>query len=54
MTVPWDIELVKFFIDRGYGGRMSENKAVFDKVFEPIITDGIIEKLFNCEYKTYE
>lgn len=54
MTVPWDMELVKFFIDRGYGGRMSENKAVFDKVFEPILTDGIIEKLFNCEYKPYE
>jgi hypothetical protein len=54
MTVPWDMELVKFFIDRGFGGRMSENKAVFEKVFEPILTDGIIEKLFNCEYKPYE
>lgn len=54
MTVPWDMELVKFFIERGYGDRMSENKAVFEKVFEPILTDGIIEKLFNCEYKPYE
>jgi hypothetical protein len=54
MTVSWDMELVKFFIDRGFGGRMSENKAVFDKVFDPILTDGIIEKLFNCEYKPYE
>lgn len=54
MTVPWDMELVKFFIERGYGGRMSENKAVFDKVFEPILTDEIIHKLFNCEYEPYE
>lgn len=54
MTVPWDMELVKFFIERGYGGRMSENKAVFDKVFEPILTDDILLKLFNCEYTPYE
>ncbi|MBV5312770.1 MAG: hypothetical protein JZU47_05705 [Prolixibacteraceae bacterium] len=54
MTVPWDMELVKFFIERGYGGRMSENKAVFYKVFEPILTDEIIRKLFNCEYERYE
>jgi hypothetical protein len=54
MSVPWDMELVKFFIERGYGGRMSENKAVFEKVFEPILTDEIIHKLFNCEYERYE
>jgi len=54
MSVPWDMELVKFFIKKGYGGRMSENKAVFDKVFEPILTDEIIQKLYNCEYERYE
>jgi len=54
MSVPWDMELVKFFIEKGYGGRMSENKAVFEMVFEPILTDEIIQKLFNCEYERYE
>ena len=53
MTVPWDFELVKFFIRRGYGSRMTENKAVFDKVFEPLLTDSIVEKLFRCEYEKY-
>ena len=53
MTVPWDFELVKFFIRRGYGSRMTENKAIFDKVFEPLLTDSIVEKLFRCEYEKY-
>lgn len=48
------MELVKFFIDRGYGGRMSENKAVYDKVFEQLLTDDILKKLFSCEYTPYE
>src|SRR5690606_9411119 len=54
MSVPWDMELVKFFIERSYGRRMSENKAVFDKVFEPLLTDEILKKLFYCEYEPYE
>lgn len=53
MTVPWDMELVKFFVKRGYGGRMSENKAVFDKVFKPLLTDEILDMLFRLEYEKY-
>lgn len=53
MTVPWDMDLVKFFIKRGYGGRMSENKAVFDKVFKPLLTDEILDMLFRLEYEKY-
>jgi hypothetical protein len=53
MTVPWDIDLVKFFVKRGYGGRMSENKAVFDKVFKPLLTDEILDMLFRLEYEKY-
>lgn len=54
MSVPWDIDLVKFFIRKGYGGRMSENKAVFDKVFKPLLTDEIVEMLFKLEYPKYQ
>jgi len=54
MSVPWDIDLVKFFIRKGFGGRMSENKAVFDKVFKPLLTDAIVEILFNLEYPKYK
>lgn len=53
MTVPWDMDLVKFFVKRGYGGRMSENKAVFDKVFKPLLTDEILDMLFRLEYEKY-
>lgn len=53
MTVPWDIDLVNFFVKRGYGGRMSENKAVFDKVFKPLLTDEILDMLFRLEYEKY-
>lgn len=53
MTVPWDLDLVKFFIKRGYGGRMSENKAVFDRVFKPLLTDEILDMLFRLEYEKY-
>lgn len=53
MTIPWDMELVKFFVKRGYGGRMSENKAVFDKVFKPLLTDEILDMLFRLEYEKY-
>ena len=53
MSVPWDIELVKFFINKGYGHRMAQNKAVFDKVFLPILNDNIIEKIFRLEYEYY-
>ena len=53
MSVPWDIELVKFFINKGYGHRMAQNKAVFDKVFSPILNDNIIEKIFRLEYEYY-
>lgn len=53
MSLPWDFELVRFFIKKGYGSRLSENKAVFDKIFQPILTDTILEKLFKCEYNNY-
>jgi hypothetical protein len=53
MTVPWDMDLVKFFVRHGYGGRMSENKAVFDKVFKPLLTDEILDMLFRLEYERY-
>ena len=53
MTVPWDMDLVKFFIKRGYSGRMSENKAVFDQVFKPLLTDEILDMLFRLEYEKY-
>ena len=54
MSVPWDMELVKLFIMKGFGGRMSENKAVFDKVFKPLLTEEILDKLFRCEYDKYQ
>ena len=53
MSVPWDIELVKFFISKGYGHRMAQNKAVFDKVFLQILNDNIIDKIFHLEYEYY-
>ena len=53
MTVPWDMDLVKFFFKRGYEGRMSENKAVFDRVFKPLLTDEILDMLFRLEYEEY-
>ena len=53
MSIPWDMELVKYFIEKGYGNRLSENKAVYDKVFKTILIDEIVEKLFRCEYDPY-
>ncbi len=53
LTVPWDFEMVKFFIKRGYGGSMSENKAVFEKVFKSILTEEIVNMLFKLEYEKF-
>lgn len=53
VSIPWNIEFVKFFVNEGLGFHIARNKTVFEKVFAPILTDEIVEKLFRMEYERY-